>query len=78
MNRDGPLGTQGDIGETDKKGASRRAKIGIESWTNFLKRCRLKDIKAGYKATLVACGWVGAVIEKLTGAFGQKLWAQNT
>ena len=27
--------------------------------------------KAGYTATLVACGWAGAVIEKVTGAFGQ-------
>ena len=28
--------------------------------------------KAGYTATLVACGWAGAVIEKVTGAFGQE------
>ena len=28
--------------------------------------------KAGYTATLVACGWAGAVIE-LTKAFGQEL-----
>ena len=28
--------------------------------------------KAGYTATLVACGWAGAVMEKVTGAFGQK------
>ena len=27
-------------------------------------------IKAGYTATVVACGWAGAVIEKVTGAFG--------
>ena len=25
--------------------------------------------KAGYTATLVACGWAGAVMEKVTGAF---------
>ena len=28
--------------------------------------------KARYTATLVACGWAGAVIEKVTGAFGQE------
>ena len=30
------------------------------------------DNKAGYTATLVACGWAGAVIEEATGAFGQE------
>ena len=33
--------------------------------------------KAGYTATLVACGWAGAVNEKVTGAFGQELRAKN-
>ena len=28
------------------------------------------DNKAGYMATLVACGWAGIVMEKVTGAFG--------
>ena len=28
-------------------------------------------------ATLVACEWAGAVLEKVTGAFGQEQWAQN-
>ena len=28
--------------------------------------------KAGYTASIVACGWAGAVIEKVTGAFGQE------
>ena len=34
----------------------------------------LADIenKAGYTANLVACGWVGAVLEKVTSAFGQE------
>ena len=27
--------------------------------------------KAGYMATSVACGWAGAVLEKVTGAFEQ-------
>ena len=27
--------------------------------------------KAGYTATLVACGWAGAVLEKVTRASGQ-------
>ena len=28
--------------------------------------------KAGYTATPVACGWAGAVLEKVTRAFGQE------
>ena len=28
--------------------------------------------KAGYTATLVACGWAGAVLEKITWASGQE------
>ena len=36
-----------------------------------------KANKAGYTATLVACGRAGAVLEKVTGAFGQEQWAQN-
>ena len=28
--------------------------------------------KAGYTASPVACGWAGAVIEKVTWAFGQE------
>ena len=30
----------------------------------------VKSNKAGYTATLVACGWAGAIIE-VSGAFGQ-------
>ena len=33
--------------------------------------------KAGYTATLVACGWAGAVMEKVTGAFGKERYAQK-
>ena len=33
--------------------------------------------KAGYTATLVACGWARALIDKVTGAFGQAQLAQN-
>ena len=33
--------------------------------------------KAGYTATLVACGWAGAVLEEVTRASGQKLYAQK-
>ena len=29
--------------------------------------------KAGYTATLIACEWAGAAIEKVTGLFGQEL-----
>ena len=32
--------------------------------------------KAGYTATLVACGWAGAVLEKVTRASGRKQYAQ--
>ena len=37
-----------------------------------LNTTRIRRNKAGYTATLVACGWAGAVIEKVTGAFGQE------
>ena len=33
----------------------------------------MKELKAGYTASLVAWKWTGAVIEKVTGAFGQEL-----
>ena len=33
--------------------------------------------KAGYTATLVACRWVGAVLEKVTGSSGQEPYAQK-
>ena len=32
----------------------------------------IEEKKAGYTATLVACRWAGAVMEKFTGAFGQE------
>ncbi|MEE3021920.1 MAG: hypothetical protein VX367_04665 [SAR324 cluster bacterium] len=33
--------------------------------------------KVGYTATLVACGWERAVMEKFIGAFGQEQRTQN-
>ena len=33
---------------------------------------RLITNKAGYTATIVACGWAGAVMETVTGTFGQE------
>ena len=36
-----------------------------------------KKNKAGYTATLVACGWAGAVLEKVTRASGQEPYAQK-
>ena len=33
--------------------------------------------KAGYTATLVACGWAGAVLEKVTRASGHEPYAQK-
>ena len=33
--------------------------------------------KAGYTATLVACGWAGAVLEKVTWASWQEPYAQK-
>ena len=35
------------------------------------------DNKAGYTATPVACGWAGAVLENVTRASGQELYAQK-
>ena len=34
--------------------------------------CVEKRNKVGYTATPVACGWAGAVLEKVTRAFGQE------
>ena len=34
--------------------------------------------KAEYTATLVACGWAGAVLEKVTRASGQEPYAQSS
>ena len=36
-----------------------------------------RQSKAGYTATLVACGWAGAVLEKLTRTSGQEQYAQK-
>ena len=45
------------------------------------KRCNAlqgrKSNKAGYMATLVACGWAGAVLEKVTRASGQEPYAKK-
>ena len=35
-------------------------------------RVRGEKNKAGYTATLVACGWAVAVLEKVTRAFGEE------
>ena len=35
------------------------------------------DNKAGYMATLVACGWARAVLEKVTRASGEEPYAQK-
>ena len=37
----------------------------------------LKIKKVGYTATLVACGWAGAVLEKVTRVSGQEPYAQK-
>ena len=37
----------------------------------------ISENKAGYTATLVACGWAGAVLEKVTRASGQEPYAQK-
>ena len=36
----------------------------------------LKNV--GYTATLVACGWAGAMLQKVTRASGQEPYAQKT
>ena len=45
------------------------------------KRCNAlqgrKSNKAGYMATLVACGWAGAVLEKVTRASGQEPYTKK-
>ena len=38
---------------------------------------QLKKRKNGYTAILVACGWAGAVLEKVTKASGQEPYAQK-
>ena len=40
-------------------------------------KCSLQINKAEYTATLVACGWAGAVLEKVTRASGQEPYAQK-
>ena len=54
--------------------------------------CRLRDVpnevheivtsvysinKAGYTATLIVCGWAGAMLEKVTWASGHEPYAQK-
>ena len=39
--------------------------------------CDNSENKAGYTATLFACGWAGAVLEKVTGASGQEPYTQK-
>ena len=46
-------------------------------WGQFISNCAVTlggilPNKAGYTATLVACRWAGAVMEKVTEAFGQE------
>ena len=40
--------------------------------TGKIQKTKLKENKAGYTATPVAGGWAGAVLEKVTRAFGQE------
>ena len=59
------------------QGQWRRSHFGHWAGVVMLRTARkdqetLEKNKAGYTATLVACGWAGAVIEKVTGAFGQE------
>ena len=46
----------------------------------FIERVRsiYRVNKAGYTATLVVCGWAGAVLEKVTRASGREPYAQKT
>ena len=39
--------------------------------------CQSFKNKAGYTATLVACGWAGAVLERVIRASGQERYAQK-
>ena len=47
--------------------------LGVKGEGTRYKLC----IKAGYTATLVACGWAGAALEMVTRASGQELYAQK-
>ena len=40
---------------------------------NVFYKVMIKSNKARYTATLVACGWAGAVLKKVTRASGQEL-----
>ena len=48
------------------------------TWVSSLQRgCDFNANKAGYTATLVACGWAGALLEKVTRVAGQEPYAQK-
>ena len=49
----------------------------IDNQQHLTHQGRGEGNKAGYTATLVACGWAGAVLEKVTRAFGQELYSQK-
>ena len=44
---------------------------------NVIKELHLQLDKAGNTVILVACGWAGAVLEKVTKAFRQEPYAQK-
>ena len=49
----------------------------LNTFTQFRLITRYFSNKALYTATLVACWWAGAVLEKVTRAYGQEQYAQN-
>ena len=51
----------------------KRATLVVWINRNWIYNGKESENKAGYTATLVACGWAGAVVEKVTG----EQWAQN-
>ena len=61
----------------NSQGSSIVRRIHAPFYDHFPVNCVLRALgseenKAGYTATLVACGGAGAVMEKVTGAFGQE------
>ena len=57
--------------------SQKRKKEKEKERTKTKTKTKTKKNKAGYTATLVACGWAGAVLEKVTRASGQEPYAQK-
>ena len=61
---------------TELRRKVRQLLLELTSYAAALKNPHLCS-KAGYTATLVACGWAVVVLEKVTRASGQELYAHK-